>query len=121
MMAHVILRGTHLGYILWPANGSLPAATPAPIDEQTARNALGLSQPTAVATLLPTPTAVPPTALPTNTGGPASGFLYEVQPNDTWQSIATIFGLSVDDLRQVNESTPGQPQPGTLVFIPRVS
>jgi hypothetical protein len=149
MVVHVLLRGTHLGYILWPANGSLAAATPAPIDERAARDALGLSQPTpgptafapgatsiaggqptgppsATALPLAQPTA-PPTATPAPAGlatpliRPASGFLYQVQPDDTWESIAGIFGLSVDDLRQVNESASAQPVPGTLVFIPRPS
>jgi len=133
MVAHVVLRGTHLGYILWPANGSLPAATPRPIDERTARDALGLSQPTLVPTVVPTATSVPPslaatpqppTATTSGPGGlarPASGFLYQVQPNDTWDSIAAIFGVPVDNLRQVNESATDEPAPGTLVFIPRSS
>jgi len=126
MVVHVLLRGTHLGYVLWPANGSLPAATPQPVDDRTARNALGLSQPTAVAspTVAPTATVPPPTlapALPTSLVRPTSGFLYQVQPNDTWDSIAAIVGLSVDDLQQVNESASNEPVPGTLVFIPRPS
>jgi LysM repeat protein len=141
MMVHVLLRGTHLGYVLWPANGTLPAATPAPIDEQAARAALGLSQPTvaptatsltagqaaaptqAATTAVPSGQAAPPstTSVPPGVVRPASGFLYQVQPNDTWASIAAIFGLPVDDLRRVNESASDEPVPGTLVFIPRSS
>lgn len=135
MVVHVLLRGTHLGYILWPANSSsLSAATPAPIDERAARDALGLSQPTPMPTVGPTATSTPagqaaglpsatspPGGLPASLVRPASGFLYQVQPNDTWDSIAAIFDLPVDDLRRVNESARDEVVPGTLVFIPRPS
>jgi hypothetical protein len=118
MLAHVVLRGTRLGYILWPAGGSLGAVTPPPIGESIARDALGLSRPTSVAV---TPTAVaPPAPSATPQPRPGSGFLYQVQPNDTWQRIADIFGMPVGELRQWNESS-DEPVPGTLVFIPRLS
>jgi hypothetical protein len=123
MLAHVILRGTHLGYILWPASGSLPAATPPAVDDRTARAALGLAQPTTP----PLPPSVPaptlaPAPVPTFSGGPESGFLYQVQPNDTWDSIAGIFGVPVAELRQWNEAlNDTEPVPGRLVFIPRAS
>ena len=73
----------------------------------------------------PTPTpvvvvvAAPPaaTALP----GPGSGFLYQVQPNDSWDTIAATFGVPVAELRQWNESPGDEPVPGSLVFIPRGS
>jgi LysM repeat protein len=122
LLAHVVLRGTHLGYILWPASGSLPAAPAPQVDERTARQALGLSTPTTAAS--PTETAFAPTPIvaPTSPPGPESGFLYQVQPNDTWASIANTFGLPADQLRQWNEATAEtNPIPGSLVFIPRPS
>jgi hypothetical protein len=123
MLAHVVLRGTHLGYILWPANGEPPPAAENVIDENTAREALGLNVPTVTApvpTQLPTP---PPAPLPaTPVSRPASGFLYQVQPEDTWDSIAVTFGVPVDEVRQWNESSgDASPVPGSLVFIPRSS
>jgi Tfp pilus assembly protein FimV len=133
MLAHVVLRGTHLGYILWPAGGSLPAAPASTIDERTARDALGLSAPTSVAaapTVPATPSVPTATSLPVGTplpvetpqARPASGFLYQVQPNDTWDGIAATFGLSVDQVLQWNEATRDtNPTPGSLVFIPRPS
>jgi LysM domain-containing protein len=122
MLAHVVMRGTRIGYVLWPASGSLPAATPAPVDEQTARDLLGISQPTSVpATPMPS-AAVPTPPQPTPTPRGGSGFLYQVQPNDTWSSIAATFAIPVDQLRQWNESSgEGDPTPGSLVFIPRAS
>jgi len=122
LLAHVILRGTHLGYILWPANGSFALATPPPIDDRTARDALGLAQPTNVPTPTAPATTVVPVPAPTFQAGPGSGFLYQVQPNDTWDGIAAIFGVPVSELRQWNEVA-GQtdPTPGSLVFIPRAS
>ena len=58
MVVHVLLRGTHLGYILWPANSSLSAATPAPIAERAARDAIGLSPPTPMPTVGPRTAAI---------------------------------------------------------------
>jgi len=119
LLAHVVLGGTRLGYILWPAN-TRPVTPPLSIDANT----LGLSTPTPVV-VPPTPTAIvaatlpPPT--PTAVPGPGSGFLYQVQSNDTWDTIASTFGLPVAELRQWNESPGDEPTPGSLVFIPRGS
>jgi spore germination protein YaaH len=79
------------------------------------RNALGLSATT------PTPVTAQsaPQATPTPVG-PASGFLYQVQPSDSWDSIAATFGVTARELRQWNEAGgDGDPVPGSLVFIPR--
>ena len=47
---------------------------------------------------------------------------YQVQPGDTWDSVATLFGISVSRLRDWNEaSTEDDPVPGRLLFIPRGS
>ena len=117
MLAHLVMNGTHLGYILWPASGVSADATMPALDDQTVRDALGLSP----AAPLPTPTVVA-TAVPTTPPHTQSGFLYQVQPNDTWDSIAGIFGVAADQLRQWNEaSSAGEPTPGSLVFIPRPS
>ena len=122
MLAHVMLRGTHLGYVLWPAGTSLPAAPAPAIDDRTAREALGLNTPTSVPAATLTVPVSTPTPAPTAPARPASGFLYQVQSDDTWDSIAATFGLSVDQLRQWNESTADSaPTPGSLVFIPRSS
>jgi LysM domain len=122
MLAHLVMNGTHLGYLLWPAGATPADATPPPLDDRTLRDALGL-QPTPAPTLVPvTPTGVStqePAPLATLQAAPGSGFLYLVQPNDTWDSIATTFGRSVDQLRQWNEALDGDPVPGSLVFIPR--
>jgi hypothetical protein len=124
MLAHVVMGGTHLGYILWPASAPPGSATLVAVDANTVQRALGLRAPTPV---IPTPVVVPPTptsapvAQPTAVPGPGSGFLYQVQANDTWDSIADTFGLPVAELRQWNESTGDEPAPGSLVFIPRGS
>jgi LysM repeat protein len=48
------------------------------------------------------------------------GFLYQVQSGDTWDSIATTFGLPTLLVQQLNQpSRSDQPRPGELVFIPR--
>lgn len=50
------------------------------------------------------------------------GFLYQVQPGDTWDSIGTTFGLAPIVLEQLNQpATPDPPAPGALIFIPRPS
>ncbi len=120
MLAHLVLNGTRLAYILWPASASLTAATPPALDDRTVRDALGLSSP---ATAVTTPTLAPtviPTPVATPEAGAGSGFLYQVQPNDTWDSIAATFGIPTDQLRQWNEATAADnPVPGSLVFIPR--
>jgi LysM repeat protein len=117
MLAHLVMDGTHLAYVLWPASATLPDATPPPLDDRAVRAALGLSTATPAATTASAP--LEPTPTPT---GPASGFLYQVQPNDTWNGIAVLFGVSADELRRWNEAI-GQddPAPGSLVFIPRQS
>ena len=118
MLAHLEMEGTHLAYILWPAGAHTAAATPPALDDQTVRDALGLSAP---ATATPVPSAtVAPTFVPTPQGNAGSGFLYQVQANDTWDSIAATFGIPTDEVRQWNEVTDaGEPTPGSLVFIPR--
>jgi hypothetical protein len=122
MLAHVVMSGTRLGYILWPSAG-----TPPPLDPATSRDALNFGSPTpvpATPTPLAAPTAspVPATNQPTLIPGPGSGFLYQVQSNDTWDTIASTFGISVSTLRQWNEASgKAEPNPGSLVFIPRSS
>src|SRR5579859_6110779 len=125
-LAHLVLGGTRLGYIVWSANGGSPSEAP-PLDEQTARSLLGLAptavqvQPTAIqiqpiATLAPAATPGPPAA-----GIPRFGcFLYQAQPGDTWASIASTFGLSLTELKRWNETlSDAIPAPGSLVLIPR--
>ena len=125
-LAHLVLGGTRLGYIVWSANGGSPSEAP-PLDEQTARSLLGLAptavqvQPTAIqiqpiATLAPAATPGPPAA-----GIPRfGGFLYQAQPGDTWASIASTFGLSLTELKRWNETlSDAIPAPGSLVLIPR--
>jgi hypothetical protein len=132
-LAHVVLGGTRLGYIVWSANGGTPPGSP-PLDERTARALLGLAppadllaaqavpSPTAVATSPPAPTP-PPTATPTPPPGAVprfGGFLYQTQPSDTWESIAGTFGLSVSELKHWNETSGDQDlAPRMLLFIPR--
>ena len=120
VLAHLILGGTHLGYVVWPANGVPPSLPPA-LDEKTARALLGLAVTPTAQPSAPTPTPVGQ-VLPTLIPGPGSGFLYQTQPGDTWDSIARIFGISVGQLRQWNEAAAdADPVPGRLVFIPRSS
>jgi hypothetical protein len=125
-LAHLILRGTHLGYVVWAA-GTDPASASRPVVDQTSvRRALGLSTPTEAAAT-PPPTATPAPTLVTSpivTPAPRtdSGFLYQAQSGDTWESVATTFGLQVGDIRQWNEASGDEdPVPGTLLFIPRPS
>lgn len=121
VLVHLVSSGTHLGYIVWSANGGSPAPTQ-PLDERTARLLLGLA-PTAAAA---SPQVVP-TAASTATPTPPSlaeprfgGFLYAVQEGDTWESIAALFGLSVAELKHWNETSADLDlAPRTLLFIPR--
>src|SRR6266571_2024113 len=132
-VAHLVLGGTHLGYIVWSANGASPPESQ-PLDERTARALLGLAPPASQVEpqASPSPTAVAlvqviPTPAPTATPAPSSsaqprfgGFLYQTQPGDTWESIASTFGLSVTELRHWNETSGDQDlAPRTLLFIPR--
>ncbi len=120
-LAHLILSGTHLGYVLWPTDASVAPAEPPALDQRTARTLLGLPNPTAVAApteSVPTPT-LPQAALQARDG---SGFLYQVQPGDTWDSVAAIFSISASRLRKWNEAmTEDDPVTGRLLFIPRGS
>jgi LysM repeat protein len=131
-LAHLVMSGTRLGYIVWPAKGGTPPRTQ-PLDEGTARALLGLAPtvnqvqaqltPTATvaaSTPTPAPTIPPAPASPTSTLSRSGGFLYQVQPGDTWESIASLFGLSVSELKHWNETSADQDlDPRTLVFIPR--
>jgi LysM repeat protein len=132
VLAHLVLGGTKLGYAVWPANGSGPPE-PQALDERTARALLGLSVP-ATPTPVPAPSQPPavvapaataeprpsPAAGPAQAQQPVGGFIYQVQPGDTWNSIAATFGLSPDELRQWNDAAPEAPlDPGTLLVIPR--
>lgn len=123
MVAHLVMAGTHLGFILWPANANADPETPPVLDDRTVRAALGLlapPTPAPAATAAPLPTSPPSSAVPLAQAATDSGFLYQVQKNDTWESIAAIFGISVDAVRQWNEATnEAPPAPGRLVFIPR--
>jgi LysM repeat protein len=107
-LSHLILGGTHLGYIVWPSGIGPATGEPQPLDEKSARALLGVAA-----------TAVP-VAVPTIQPGPDSGFLYQVQQGDTWDSIARLFGKPTAKIRQWNEAT-GEvdPTPGRLIFIPR--
>jgi hypothetical protein len=119
-LAHLILSGTHLGYIVWPADALASSAAPLQLDQQTVRSLLGLSTPPTIAPVeQASPTPVPPPQVRAS----GSGFLYQAQPGDTWDSVATIFGITSDKLRQWNEvgANDEQPVPGRLVFIPRSS
>jgi hypothetical protein len=121
-LAHLILGGTHLGYTVWSHASAGPSESP-PLAEPTARALLGLGSASAQAPPAsqppPTPTPIPlasPVVLP------GSGFLYQVQPGDTWDTVAAIFGTSAAELRQWNEAVgAADPPAGSLVFIPRRS
>jgi hypothetical protein len=118
-LAHLVLSGTRLGFTVWPSNGSVPTE-PRPLDERTARAVLGLSPPSATVV----PTSVPPTpeTIPTATPLPVrgAGFLYQAQPDDTWDTVAATFGISAALLRQWNEApSDAGLSAGTLLFIPR--
>src|SRR5579859_1409236 len=94
-LAHLVLGGTRLGYIVWPATGGSPPPSQ-PLDEQTTRVLLGLV-PTAVAAHLPvaTPAPIATPLAQAAAGARYGGFLYMVQTGDTWESTAQLFGLSV--------------------------
>jgi hypothetical protein len=117
-LAHLVLSGTRLGYTVWPSTGGAPTE-PRPLDERTARVALGLSpSATVVPALVPPATEMIPTVTPLPVGG--AGFLYQAQPGDTWDSVAATFSTSAARLRQWNEAPPDAGLgPGTLLFIPR--
>ncbi len=118
-LAHLILGGTHLGYLVWPAGAAASDTAPPQLDQQTVRSLLGLS---AAPTIAPVKPASPTPALPPQVRATGSGFLYQAQAGDTWDSVAAIFGIGVDQLRKWNEATTdADPVPGRLVFIPRSS
>ncbi|HEV7663385.1 MAG TPA: LysM domain-containing protein [Chloroflexota bacterium] len=127
VLAHLVLGGTHLGYAVWPAGGGTPSPQQ-PLDERTARALLGLAPspeptvPPAPAAATPAPTPVPlATAVPSPPAlAPTSGFIYQVQPGETWDSVANSFNMSADDLRRWNEAAPDVTlTPGTILFVPR--
>jgi LysM repeat protein len=134
-LAHLVLSGTRLGYIVWPANGGAPPHTQS-LDERTAQSVLGLAPtvsqveaqatPNASATATPrpastlVPTVAPAPASPVSAVPRSGGFLYQVQPGDSWESIAGLFGLSASELKHWNETSADQDlDPRTLLFIPR--
>lgn len=130
-LAHLLLGGTRLGYVVWSANGAIPPETQ-PLDEQAARALLGLAPtasqqpeaspspttpPVAQPTLTPLPIATP--SAPSSGAPRAGGFLYQVQDGDTWESIAATFSLSVAEVKHWNETSADQDlAPRTLLFIP---
>jgi hypothetical protein len=117
-LAHLVLSGTRLGYVVWAPGAVSDGSQTSMLDETTARRLLGLSGPSATAAT-PEPR---PTPLPTYVPRTDSGFLYQVQAGDTWSSIAATFGRSVEQIRTWNEaSNDADPVPGRLVFIPRMS
>ncbi len=59
-----------------------------------------------------------PTAFPTPTPGPDGRIIYIVQPGDTPWSIAAIAGLSIEQLRALNDLTPDDTiAPGDEIFL----
>ena len=127
-LAHLVMGGTRLGYIVWPGGGNDPvSAEPPALDVRSARSLLGLPVTATVVsrvepTVPPVPTraAQPPAVTPEPRTG--SGFLYQVQTGDTWDSIAATFGLPAAQLREWNEvGSDEDPTSGRLVFIPRPS
>jgi hypothetical protein len=115
-LAHLVSSGTHLGYTVWSASGGSVAAQTQVLDQTTARRLLGLSTPPeASPTVAPSPSNTP-------VPGSQSGFLYQVQPGDTWQSVASLFTVPLLRLRELNEAqNEPDPVPGRLIFIPRTS
>jgi hypothetical protein len=113
LLAHLVLSGTRLGYSVWPASGESPPQ-PRPLDERTARALLGLP---------PLPGTSKPQAKPSPEPGLLeSGFLYQVQPGDTWDSVAAIFDVSPAELRLWNELPPdAHLDTWSLLFIRRKS
>jgi hypothetical protein len=123
VLAHLVLSGTQLGYAIWPADGSAPVES-RPLDERTARALLGLAATATAVPVPPTPTAVPPVVAPAPPTlmpeRPAGSFIYQVQPGDTWDSVAAIFTISATELRQWNDAPPGAGlAPDALLVIRR--
>jgi hypothetical protein len=121
-LVHLVSSGVHLGYVVWPADGSSHLGQVPLLDEPTVRRLLGLESP-AESAVTSTPTATPnptPDPNPTQAEGSGSGFLYQVQTGDTWESVAALFGIPVQRLRDWNEAS-NEPDPvaDRLVFTPR--
>jgi hypothetical protein len=58
------------------------------------------------------------TVFPTPTPGPDGRILYIIQPNDTLWRISAITGVSIDDLRELNNLGPDTPiKPGDIMLI----
>jgi hypothetical protein len=128
VLAHLILGGTHLDFAAWQTDAAPPSSVA--MDERTARALLGLpplAEPTDVAPRLapslvpvaatPAPSVVIVAAIATPQIG---GFIYQAQPGDSWDSVATTFNVAPADLRKWNEAAPdAQLDSGTLLFVPR--
>ncbi len=81
-----------------PSTPTLPPPRPSPtVAVQPTQTPL--PEPTPGPTATPEPTPTPPTPTPAPTGP----IEYEVQPEDTLFSIATQFGVSVDEMVEFNE------------------
>ncbi|GAC1317548.1 MAG: hypothetical protein NVSMB2_11430 [Chloroflexota bacterium] len=128
VLAHLVLGGQRLVYVVWPANGKVPPPAPA-VDVRTVRQVLGLEPTTVMPTVAPVasataPVAATPTPVAVTTaaavGAVTSGFIYQVQPGDTWVSLANTFGFAPQELRRWNDAPDDTPLvPGTLVIVPR--
>jgi murein DD-endopeptidase MepM/ murein hydrolase activator NlpD len=58
------------------------------------------------------------TVFPTPTPGPDGRILYIIQPNDTLWRISAITGVSIEDLRDLNNLGPDDPiKPGDIMLI----
>jgi hypothetical protein len=58
------------------------------------------------------------TVFPTPTPGPDGRILYIIQPNDTLWRISAITGVSIEDLRALNNLGPDTPiRPGDIMLI----
>jgi len=78
---------------------------------------LGMAQPPTATPLPPPPTATPgpsPTPLPTPTPRPDGSIVHVVQSGETLSSIALRYGISVDDLQQLNAGSIG---PNNLIRV----
>lgn len=142
VLAHLLLGGRRLSYIVWSANGNAPSlasAPVAPVDARTVRQVLGLeptsgptpgpttAAPGVAATIAPVASATPapvaatptPSTVPSARGA-TSGFIYQVQPGDTWVSVADAFGLEPQELRRWNDAPDDAVLvPGSLLIVPR--
>jgi LysM repeat protein len=139
LLAHLVLGGAPLAYVVWPADGSPPPVV-APLDERDTRARLGLTpRPQATATLAPAappvgqrvaetePTAAPkPTAAPEPTAASESTAVplpdrYVVQPGDTLQSIADDLGVDVGALWWANRhlANPSYVMAGMELEVPK--